>query len=60
MPLLRSRDVPLIEEFVAEHEAVTDLGGDAVRVRALDAGDRVRAAASSAAFPGAPAGARER
>ncbi|MFE1383782.1 hypothetical protein ACFW6S_33050 [Streptomyces sp. NPDC058740] len=53
MPLLRSRDVPLIEEFVAEHEAVTDLGGDAVRVRALDAGDRVRAAASSAAFLGA-------
>ncbi|MFE5793035.1 hemerythrin domain-containing protein [Streptomyces sp. NPDC056503] len=36
------RDIPLIKEFIAEHEAVTDLGGDAVR--ALDAGDRARAA----------------
>ncbi|MFD4374606.1 hemerythrin domain-containing protein [Streptomyces sp. NPDC058486] len=36
------RDIPLIKEFIAEHEAVTNLGGDAVR--ALDAGDRERAA----------------
>ncbi|MFH8724557.1 hypothetical protein [Streptomyces termitum] len=36
------RDIPLVKEFIAEHEAVTDLGGDAVR--ALDAGDRARAA----------------
>ncbi|MFB7515376.1 hemerythrin domain-containing protein [Streptomyces sp. NPDC056144] len=35
------RDIPLIKEFIAEHEAVTDLAGDAVR--ALDAGDRARA-----------------
>ncbi|MFF6790996.1 hemerythrin domain-containing protein [Streptomyces filamentosus] len=40
------RDIPLIKEFIAEHEAVTDLGGDAVR--ALDAGDRPRAAALAA------------
>ncbi|MEW5627774.1 hemerythrin domain-containing protein [Streptomyces hydrogenans] len=40
------RDIPLIKEFIAEHEAVTDLGGDAVR--ALDAGDRARAAALAA------------
>ncbi|MET9347358.1 hypothetical protein [Streptomyces termitum] len=36
------RDIPLVKEFIAEHEAVTDLGGDAVR--ALDAGDWARAA----------------
>ncbi|MFF2780079.1 hemerythrin domain-containing protein [Streptomyces sp. NPDC058052] len=36
------RDIPLIKEFIAEHEAVTDLGGDAVR--ALGTGDRARAA----------------
>ncbi|MEU2656097.1 hemerythrin domain-containing protein [Streptomyces sp. NPDC007325] len=35
------RDIPLIKEFIAEHEAVTDLGGDAVR--ALHADDRARA-----------------
>ncbi|MEU6976468.1 hemerythrin domain-containing protein [Streptomyces sp. NPDC046371] len=40
------RDIPLIKEFIAEHEAVTDLGGDAVR--ALAAGDRTRAAALAA------------
>ncbi|WP_371621820.1 hemerythrin domain-containing protein [Streptomyces sp. NBC_01116] len=32
------RDIPLIREFIAEHESVTDLAGAAVR--ALDAGDR--------------------
>ncbi|MFD2007125.1 hemerythrin domain-containing protein [Streptomyces narbonensis] len=32
------REIPLIKEFIAEHEAITDLAGDAVR--ALDAGDR--------------------
>ncbi|MEU5216320.1 hemerythrin domain-containing protein [Streptomyces sp. NPDC020807] len=32
------REIPLIKEFIAEHEAVTDLAGDAVR--ALDADDR--------------------
>ncbi|MFE5301449.1 hemerythrin domain-containing protein [Streptomyces sp. NPDC056632] len=37
------RDIPLIREFIAEHEAVTDLAGDAVR--ALDAGDPARARA---------------
>ncbi|MGW6538309.1 hemerythrin domain-containing protein [Streptomyces sp. NPDC055051] len=40
------RDIPLIKEFIAEHEAVTDLGGDAVR--ALEAGDRARAASLAA------------
>ncbi|MEU3073386.1 hemerythrin domain-containing protein [Streptomyces laurentii] len=34
------RDIPLIKEFIAEHEAVTDLAGDAVR--ALEADDRDR------------------
>jgi hypothetical protein len=32
------RDIPLIKDYTAEHEAVTDLGGDAVR--ALSRGDR--------------------
>ena len=31
------RQIPLIRDYIAEHERVTDLGGDAVR--ALDAGD---------------------
>jgi len=31
------RQIPLIRDYVAEHERVTDLGGDAVR--ALDRGD---------------------
>ncbi|MBD0710827.1 MULTISPECIES: hemerythrin domain-containing protein [unclassified Streptomyces] len=35
------REIPLIKEFIAEHETVTDLAGDAVR--ALRAGDRDRA-----------------
>ncbi|MFG2112324.1 hypothetical protein ACGFRB_06760 [Streptomyces sp. NPDC048718] len=35
------REIPLIKEFIAEHEAVTDLAGDAVR--ALGAGERDRA-----------------
>ncbi|MER5884073.1 hemerythrin domain-containing protein [Streptomyces sp. NPDC001941] len=36
------RDIPLIKEFIAEHESVTDLAGDAVR--ALERDDTVRAA----------------
>ncbi|MFI5986926.1 hemerythrin domain-containing protein [Streptomyces sp. NPDC051555] len=41
------REIPLIKEFIAEHEAVTNAAGDALR--ALDAGDlpRVRALVSS-------------
>ncbi|MGW8351099.1 hemerythrin domain-containing protein [Streptomyces wedmorensis] len=35
------REIPLIKEFIAEHAAITDLAGDAVR--ALDAGDPERA-----------------
>ncbi|MFJ7159984.1 hemerythrin domain-containing protein [Streptomyces sp. NPDC101118] len=35
------RQIPLIKEFVAEHETVTDAAGDALR--ALDAGDPLRA-----------------
>jgi iron-sulfur cluster repair protein YtfE (RIC family) len=35
------RDIPLIKEFIAEHERVTDAAGDALR--ALDAGDPARA-----------------
>ncbi|MER7175337.1 hemerythrin domain-containing protein [Streptomyces mesophilus] len=35
------RDIPLIKEFIAEHERVTDAAGDAAR--ALDAGDVERA-----------------
>ncbi|MFE4310623.1 hemerythrin domain-containing protein [Streptomyces sp. NPDC056891] len=35
------REIPLIKEFIAEHESVTDLAGDAVR--ALGSGDRDRA-----------------
>src|SRR6476659_4451565 len=31
------RQIPLIRDYIAEHEKVTDLGGDAVR--ALDVGD---------------------
>ncbi|WP_424216456.1 hemerythrin domain-containing protein (plasmid) [Streptomyces sp. BI20] len=37
------REIPLIKEFIAEHEKVTDLAGDAVR--ALDAGDPATAGA---------------
>lgn len=37
------RDIPLIRDFIAEHERATNLGGDAVR--ALDRGDLVRARA---------------
>lgn len=35
------RDIPLIKEFIAEHESVTDAAGDALR--AMDAGDTDRA-----------------
>ncbi|SDK52184.1 hemerythrin domain-containing protein [Streptomyces indicus] len=35
------RDIPLIKEFIAEHERVTDAAGDAVR--ALERGDVARA-----------------
>ncbi|RFU85912.1 hemerythrin domain-containing protein [Streptomyces triticagri] len=35
------REIPLIKEFIAEHERVTDAAGDAVR--ALDRGDPDRA-----------------
>jgi iron-sulfur cluster repair protein YtfE (RIC family) len=35
------RHVSLIRDYIAEHERVTDLGGDAVR--AIDAGDLVKA-----------------
>ena len=35
------RQIPLIRDYIAEHERVTDLGGDAVR--ALDAGDLQKA-----------------
>lgn len=35
------REIPLIKEFIAEHEAVTDAAGDALR--ALDSGNRARA-----------------
>ncbi|MFF3981560.1 hemerythrin domain-containing protein [Streptomyces sp. NPDC055808] len=35
------REIPLIKEFIAEHERVTDAAGDARR--ALDAGDTARA-----------------
>ncbi|WP_330299265.1 hemerythrin domain-containing protein [Streptomyces sp. NBC_00503] len=35
------REIPLIKEFIAEHEAVTDAAGDALR--ALDSGDTARA-----------------
>ncbi|WP_370412318.1 hemerythrin domain-containing protein [Streptomyces fradiae] len=44
------RDIPLIKEFIAEHEAVTDLAGDAVR--ALDTGDPARARALVADMAG--------
>ncbi|MFJ2771036.1 hypothetical protein [Streptomyces sp. NPDC087300] len=37
------RDIPLIKEFIAEHERVTNAAGDALR--ALDRGDVVRARA---------------
>jgi len=37
------RDIPLIRDFIAEHERATNLGGDAAR--ALDRGDLVRARA---------------
>ncbi|MFJ9638849.1 hemerythrin domain-containing protein [Streptomyces sp. NPDC101178] len=37
------REIPLIREFIAEHESVTDLAGAAVR--ALASGDRERARA---------------
>ncbi|MFJ7268730.1 hemerythrin domain-containing protein [Streptomyces sp. NPDC099050] len=37
------REIPLIKEFIAEHEAVANAGGDALR--ALDAGDLGRARA---------------
>ncbi|MFJ8826917.1 hemerythrin domain-containing protein [Streptomyces sp. NPDC102467] len=37
------RDIPLIKEFIAEHERVTDAAGDALR--ALDSGDPERARA---------------
>ncbi|MEU1433340.1 hemerythrin domain-containing protein [Streptomyces sp. NPDC005786] len=36
------RDIPLIKEFIAEHESVTDAAGGALR--ALDSGDRALAA----------------
>ncbi|MCY0934119.1 hemerythrin domain-containing protein [Streptomyces sp. H34-S4] len=35
------REIPLIKEFIAEHEAVTNAAGDALR--ALDSGDPARA-----------------
>ncbi|MGW0904102.1 hemerythrin domain-containing protein [Streptomyces sp. NPDC002853] len=35
------REIPLIKEFIAEHERVTDAAGDAVR--ALERGDTARA-----------------
>ncbi|MZD09041.1 hemerythrin domain-containing protein [Streptomyces sp. SID5785] len=35
------RDIPLIKEFIAEHERVTDAAGDALR--ALEQGDPARA-----------------
>ncbi|MFG2622674.1 hemerythrin domain-containing protein [Streptomyces sp. NPDC048507] len=37
------RQIPLLKEFIAEHEAVTNAAGDALR--ALDAGDLRQAAA---------------
>ncbi|MFE1412262.1 hemerythrin domain-containing protein [Streptomyces sp. NPDC058746] len=37
------RQIPLIKEFIAEHESVTDAAGDALR--ALDAGDHAKARA---------------
>ncbi|MBO1332175.1 hemerythrin domain-containing protein [Streptomyces sp. VRA16 Mangrove soil] len=37
------RDIPLIKEFIAEHERVTDTAGDALR--ALDRGDPAAARA---------------
>lgn len=37
------REIPLIKEFIAEHEAVTNAAGDALR--ALDSGDLPRARA---------------
>ncbi|MEV6956044.1 hemerythrin domain-containing protein [Streptomyces sp. NPDC051183] len=37
------REIPLVKEFIAEHEAVTNAAGDALR--ALDAGDLPRARA---------------
>ncbi|MFZ3473700.1 hemerythrin domain-containing protein [Streptomyces sp. 4.24] len=37
------REIPLIKEFIAEHEAVTDAAGDALR--ALDQGDLAKARA---------------
>lgn len=36
------REIPLIKEFIAEHESVTDMAGGALR--ALDSGDRDSAA----------------
>lgn len=36
------REIPLIKEFIAEHESVTDMAGGALR--ALDSGDRELAA----------------
>ena len=35
------REMPLIRDYIAEHERATNLGGDAVR--AIDRGERVRA-----------------
>lgn len=39
------REIPLIKEFIAEHEAVTNAAGDALR--ALDAGTSAGPAPSS-------------
>ncbi|MFI7382363.1 hemerythrin domain-containing protein [Streptomyces sp. NPDC049813] len=44
------RDIPLIKEFIAEHERVTDAAGDALR--ALEAGDPQRARALVEAMAG--------
>ncbi|MEV7420151.1 hemerythrin domain-containing protein [Streptomyces sp. NPDC089919] len=44
------REIPLIKEFIAEHETVTDAAGDAVR--ALDRGDVARATALAGAMAG--------
>jgi hypothetical protein len=43
VPLLPLRHVSLIWDYIAEHERVTDLGGDAVR--AIDEGDPEKAGA---------------
>lgn len=37
------REIPLIKEFIAEHEAVTDLAGEAVRHLVLDQVDAAQA-----------------